>query len=204
MVECRNVKGDEVVEDSVQTLNCQTILSGSNDDGFRVFFCTEEHNDQLVPVVLISSRGRSNLLHNYGLFLDRLNGILAKYAISKNECTFYLDLTEYIGLSKPNLFRWSLGKSIASALEPIDVSQLNGDDFKVIRLYYEDRWSLFTESLLTNDEKMDLIALALANSVFDEYGADDIHSILKYKLLRAVREGETFKWQARSSGDIIK
>ncbi|VFU18407.1 hypothetical protein SCFA_440003 [anaerobic digester metagenome] len=60
-------------------------------------------------------------------------------------------------------------------------------DAAIFSQYYEDKWSIFTQSLLTNHEKAELFAQNLAESIFDEHILEDMQAEIKYKLSKTIQ-----------------
>jgi hypothetical protein len=74
---------------------------------------------------------------------------------------------EYLGIREPFLFKWELKKNgcLKSQVEPVAFSNLSLDASNLIRNYYSDKWSMFNESLLTNEEKAEIVGDLLSTSV---------------------------------------
>ena len=89
------------------------------------------------------------------------------YGLDLDKCRVYLDLVEYLGIREPFLFKWELKKNgcLKSQVEPVAFSNLSLDASNLIRNYYSDKWSMFNESLLTNEEKAEIVGDLLSTSV---------------------------------------
>jgi hypothetical protein len=82
-----------------------------------------------------------------------------------------------------------MDEPIQSQIEIVTSSSLSDTDRKVLESYYSNKWSVFTESCLTNDDKVQLIASALFNSVYDDYAMESVHNLIRYKLDEAIKSG---------------
>jgi deoxyadenosine/deoxycytidine kinase len=79
------------------------------------------------------------------------------------------------------------GNKLHSSVEQVTAQDLHDVDVAVLSQYYEDKWSIFTQSLLTNHEKAELLAQNLAGSIFDEHIFEDIQAEIKYKLSKTIQ-----------------
>jgi hypothetical protein len=171
----------------LKTIHTLLVNVPHNQYYFRVLIGKE--NSQWVPAVFVISRGESNPLHYCDSVYHLLTEFLRDYNIDVDKCRLYLDLTEYLGLI-PHLFKWNMrtkGNKLHSSVEQVTVQDLHDVDVAVLSQYYEDKWSIFTQSLLTNHEKAELLAQNLAGSIFDEHIFEDIQAEIKYKLSKTIQ-----------------
>ncbi len=121
------------------------------------------------------------------------------YGLDLDKCRAYLDLVEYLGIREPFLFKWELKKNgcLKSQVEPVAFSNLSLDASNLIRNYYSDKWSMFNESLLTNEEKAEIVGDLLSTSVYDETNAENTSLSLKYKLLDAIQNRSKVRWESK-------
>ena len=96
---------------------------------------------------------------------------------------------EYLGIREPFLFKWELKKNgcLKSQVETVNFSDLPLDALNLIKNYYSDKWSLFKESLLTNEEKVAVLGDILSTSVYDEADAENTSLSIKFRILEAIR-----------------
>lgn len=169
-------------------------------DSFRVFLKSKP-NGKWHNLILIISRGDTNPLENYSLTLEGVSEFIEEQGLDINSCKIYLDLMEYLGIRSDYLFKWDINDNYNndfSKIQPIKFNSLSKHDQDIIKSYYEDRWSVLTESLLTNEEKAELVANAFTTSVYDENSAMGVQLSFKYKLLNAIRTGMGFSWPCKT------
>lgn len=183
------MKGGIKLNSCVQTITANIPIKNEIQGFFRVFLmsCTSGW----LPEVLITSRGDINPLDYSEEVYEKLVDSLKFYGLNLEECRVYLDLMEYLGIREPFLFKWELKKNgcLQSQVELVAFSDLSLDASNLIRNYYSDKWSVFKESLLTNEEKVEIVGDLLSASVYDEINAENTSLSLKYKLLDAIRVG---------------
>ena len=61
-------------------------------------------------------------------------------------------------------------------------SDLSNDVIYAWKDYYSCKFSIFTESMLINTDKVDLVAMAIAGTCYDEYIANKVVESFKAKL----------------------
>lgn len=174
-------------------MNLLASLNIGSDDNLLRVFLTKDYKSNWAPIVLIISQGESNPLHDCEETYYALHDFLNEYDINMDQCTIYLDLMEYLGFHSQYLFKWNLFKQnnrLIGDVEPIDVAALPELHATVFERYYNEKWSVFKDSLLTNNEKAELIAKVLVDTIWDEYSLEDTQAILKYKLMTAFRKNK--------------
>ncbi|MCL4439691.1 MAG: hypothetical protein M1609_03590 [Firmicutes bacterium] len=158
---------------------------------FRVFLCAGQ-DAKWLPIVMIISRGSTNPLEYAIDTYKEVEIFVRQQGLEISNCKIYLDLMECLGIRNNYLYRWDVGKGpggFYSQVKPINLKELFDEEIHVFRSYYEDRWSLFTESMLTNEEKAEIVASALADSIYDENSAEGVQIAIRYKLLDIIRSG---------------
>lgn len=160
-------------------------------DSFRVYLCKSSTGEWLKTILLVA-RGDANPI-NY--FFDTYEGLmefLTDEEIDPAEINVYLDMMELMGTNAEFLFHWDISnikKPIRKQFEAVKLDTLSEVDLKVLENYYADKWSIFTESCLTNSQKVELLANALADSIYDEETVELLESTISHKLLEAVEKG---------------
>lgn len=170
----------------VQTVTANIPLA--NYSGFfRVSLMSS--TDGWLPQVLIVARGEINPLDHCAEVYEKLGVFLKVYGLELDKCQVYLDLMEYLGIREPFLFKWELKKNgcLKSQVETVNFSDLPLDALNLIKNYYSDKWSLFKESLLTNEEKVAVLGDILSTSVYDEADAENTSLSIKFRILEAMR-----------------
>lgn len=191
------MKGGIKLNSYVQTITANIPIKNDNQGFFRVFLmsCT----NGWLPEVLITSRGDINPLDYSEEVYGKLVAFLKLYGLDLEKCRVYLDLVEYLGIREPFLFKWEFKKNgcLKSQVEPVAFSNLSLDASNLIRNYYSDKWSMFNESLLTNEEKAEIVGDLLSTSVYDETSAESTSLLLKYKLFDAIENGNKVRWESK-------
>lgn len=160
-------------------------------DSFRVYLCKSTKGKWLSTILLVS-RGDANPINYFSDTYSGLAEFLSDEGLDITELTIYVDLMEYYGLNSQFLYRWdikNITKPIRSQIETVNPSQLSEIDKLVLDSYYSNKWSIFTESCLTNEDKVHLLANALANTVYDDYEVESVQSSIGFELDEAVRRG---------------
>lgn len=163
----------------------------STDDSFRVFL-SNGSNGKWLPIILIVSRGITNPLDYAEDTYQIIEELIIGQELEISKCSIYVDLMECLGIRSNYLFSWSVDKEkggFASNIAPVSTHELTEFEVEVLRNYYEDRWSLFTESGLTNEEKAEMVANALADSIYDEKSVEGVQLAIRFKLLEVIRNG---------------
>lgn len=178
----------------IKSIQATLTIKNSSANSFRIFFSKDSSG--WLPIILIVSKGDFNVLDYFEEVFDSVSDFLKSFNLDINECKIYLDLMEYLGIRASYLFKWEPKKSnsISANLVPVQIFQLDLTDLEVIKLYYNDKLSIFTDSLLSNEEKAELIASVLSSSVFDEVSVDGVQTSIKFKLLDAIKKGSSFNW----------
>lgn len=159
-----------------------------------------------LPEVLITARGDINPLDHCEEIYEKLGVFLNSYGINLDKCRLYLDLMEYQGIREPFLFKWELKKNgcLKNQVKTVAFSDLPLDTLNLIKNYYSDKWSIFKESLLTNEEKVEIVGDLLSTSVYDEINVEKTSLSLKYKLLEVMHmEKAAHKSQSTTGFDRV-
>lgn len=180
--------------ENVKYIQANFTIKNSSANTFRVFLSKD--NSGWLPIILIVTKGDFNILDFFEEVFSSTSEFLKNLNLDINECKVYIDLMEYLGIRTPYLFKWEPKKNnmISANLVPIQFFQLDVADLDVIKSYYNDKLSIFTDSLLTNEEKAELIASVLSSSIFDEISIDGVQTSIKFKLLDAIKNGNSLNW----------
>ncbi|HYE69778.1 MAG TPA: hypothetical protein VEA58_14270, partial [Anaerovoracaceae bacterium] len=126
---------------------------------------------------------------------------LQKFACDFNlniyECAIYIDLMEYYGIFQPFLFEWNFTRvknQITNKVKQVILNELPSQHKDMLKGYYKSRWSIFSESCMTTDDKLELFTSILRESVYDGTHADHIYHSFKNRLLYAIQGGKSYVW----------
>lgn len=156
----------------VDTL-CAT-LKMDNDVSFRVLLVQDPKSvGSWMTNVLVISRGALNPLDFAHESWEALDYFLEKQGLAIDSCQVFLELMEYLGIRTNSLFRWTKDNVVPTMPEDVQL---------LVDAYYGDKWSLLTESLLTNEEKVDLVVARLAKSVYDDAAITGLETSIAFGL----------------------
>jgi hypothetical protein len=180
------------------TANITCVSPDTLSNTFRVHL-TKKDKSTWYPVILVISRGDFNPLEYFSVAYNELTQFTLDFNLKIEECSIYVDLMEYVGVFQPFLFRWEIShvdnnNVIKNEIKDVDLTKVPEDHLDIIKCYYKDRWSAFNESCLTSEEKAQLIANILSNSIFDDFSAEQMQSDFKYRLLEALQNGKSEFW----------
>lgn len=141
-------------------------------------------NNKWTKKVLIVSRGTFNPFEYLVEILDSIHDFLNDFSLDLRECELLMDLTEYQGLHNPYLFKLEIKNGNINDFNIIEMTTDNLDYGwkKILQFYYDDKLSIFKESLLSTEEKAELIVKALTNSLLDNLSIENIKREIDYKL----------------------
>lgn len=160
---------------------------------FRVHLA-KKNDETWHPIILIVSRGVDNPLDYFSSTYKELTKFVTDFNLDISKCTIYIDLMEYLGIFQAFLFKWEVkmsnNKALTNKVYNIDIFSIPDDHRKVLQNFYKGRWSAFSESCLSSEEKVKLIASILSTSIFDDKSANQLQNDFKYRLFEALENGK--------------
>lgn len=139
---------------------CELILAEKTDE--------LEQSD----VMIIVSKGSFNPLEYFDGVRESIESCMTRLAIpgTIEDYEKFFDLFELRGDHASSLVHWSS----EGCLESVDVAHLSTSTLAALSEYYNSKWSLFSDSIINNSVKADLVALALSQSYLDKYLAEKV------------------------------
>ncbi|HBK84435.1 MAG TPA: hypothetical protein DDZ53_00215 [Firmicutes bacterium] len=153
----------------LESLSCNLRVFDDNQSlvgKCELIFLERREECGLSDLMLIASRGSFNPLGYFRNVKRAIQDCLfhLNTDASLEDFDKYFDLFELRGPNGHSFVHWLPDDS----LDIIDVHYLADGTLATLAEYYNSRWTLFADSLVNNNDKADLVALALSQTCFDQ------------------------------------
>lgn len=120
-------------------------------------------------IVLISAVGPANPTYYPGEIYSALMKISALVGFPFRKDEVFLDLMHILGINAQYLYRWRLGSdSFTDSIEPVSFESLRPEVSSLLKSHLAERFGTLKAPGLTNDQKVDIVAGAIADVGLDE------------------------------------
>ncbi len=138
------------------------------------------------PIGMVNPRAKATEI--YYTLINVCNNL----NINWGDIKIVLDLLQFIGVEKNHLFEWIFTVRNEEIKDDIKDLSYSSIEFKsIISQYYLEKYSTFTNSSLSNNQKSKIVSYALAENCYDDFSVENIARNFKKNLRNAVREKKT-------------